>query len=350
MRIRPADLTPAFVTIGTILIVTSLTASGCATIAKSSGRGPGRGATTSRPASTEPQASTTVPKARPPGWSAPESVAQGVALGAVTCPLTTSCIALGDKGQAYRYRSGTWSGATPTGGAAGATGPPSLSCAGPSFCMAVWRGTGNAEKWNGSSWSAPMAISGAQELQAVGCASSTFCVAIDGIGDAFYFDGSGWSSQPNDWGSVTSISCPTTTFCVSVKGGVSVWNGTSWTQPQVYGTTSTLTDVSCPIAAFCVAVDSTGEAIEWNGSSWSHPVNLESSASVFSGPTLTGVSCTGPSFCMAVDGAGRVFTWSGRSWSRPVTVAPGHAFTAVSCTTRAFCVVTDGRGFVSTRT
>ncbi len=339
---------PASATLATILIAMIVLASGCATT-----KGTGGGTTstsTSSSSSTRGSTSTTRPASRPPGWSAPESIAHGIALGAVKCPEVTSCVALGDGGQAYRYVSGRWSGATQTGGASGATGPPSLSCAGPRFCMAVWAGTDDAVPWNGTSWSAPMSIAGAQVLQAVGCASSTFCVAVDGVGDGFYFNGSGWSAQPNDWGSVVAISCPTAAFCVSVKGGVSVWNGSSWTQPQVYGTTSTLTDVSCPLASFSAAVDSTGEAIVWNGSRWSAASHLESGSTAFSGPSLTGVSCTGASFCMAVDGGGRVFTWSGRSWSAPVSVAPGHAFTAVSCTTPSFCVVTDKQGFVSTRT
>jgi hypothetical protein len=284
-------------------------------------------------------------------WSPLEDVSHGVALEAVSCPNTRTCIALGANGQAYHYSRGVWSSPVATGAAGGATGPPSLSCAGPTFCMAEWRGTSDAVIWNGTSWESPMTIGGSQELQSVGCASSTFCVTVDGIGSAYYYTGSSnWSFTPNDWGSVTSISCITSAFCVSVKGGVSIWDGNAWTEPQVYGTSSVLTGVSCASTSFCMAVDATGEGIFWDGTIWIGPQLVEGESPTFGGPSMAGVSCTADNFCLAVDSDGRAFQWSGRKWLAAEPSDPGHSFAAVSCATTAFCMAVDKQGYALIRT
>jgi hypothetical protein len=336
--------TRAPVTLGAVLTATVLLFAACSTNRTG-------GPTTSAPSSTPStsRTTTTTGAAKPKTWSSPENVSRGVTLEAIVCPAANSCVALGPEGQAYRLRTKGWKGPISTSAATGATGAPTLSCPGTSFCMAVWRGTSESAVWNGKSWSAPIAVGGSQSLQAVGCATSTFCVAIDGIGDGFYFNGSSWSAGPNDWGSVMSISCPTSSFCVSVAGGVSMWNGSSWTEPQQFGTTSVLQAVSCPVPTFCAAVDTTGETIIWNGTKWSGPESLEGSSALGT-PSLSGVSCSSTSFCVAVDSGGRAFTWSGRTWSAADLVDTGHALTAVSCTNLTFCVATDKQGFALTRT
>jgi hypothetical protein len=292
--------------------------------------------------------STTAPKP-PRTWSAAQAVSHSGALSAVSCPTTTSCVALTDAGLAYNYAAGSWKGPVSTGGAAGATGGPSLSCSGPSFCMAMWRGGAAAVAWNGVSWSAPVTVPGAQSLEGVGCASPTFCVAVDGIGAAFYFNGSSWSEGSQDWGSVTSISCPNAGFCISVAGGVSVWNGSSWTEPQQYGTSSVLVGVSCPYISFCAAVDSTGQAITYNGQTWTGPQQLGSAAAI-GGPTFSGISCSGADFCVAVNSAGEAFVWNGRAWSAAETADAGRALQAIACTKPTFCVATDASGHALART
>jgi hypothetical protein len=283
-------------------------------------------------------------------WSAPRSLPGAKGLGAVECPTVSSCVALTDSGLAYHYADGSWKPPVQTGAAAGASGGPSLSCAGPAFCMALWRGTGVAVSWNGATWSHPASVAGAQSLEGLGCASPTFCVAVDGIGVGFYFDGSGWSEGSQDWGSVTSIACANASFCVSVEGGISVWNGSDWTEPQQYGTSSVIVGVSCPYASFCAAVDSIGQAIIFNGSAWSHPSELVQNAPPIGGPTFTGVSCSGSDFCVAVDNAGNAYVWSGRSWSGAETAQAGETLTAVSCVRPVFCVATGGSGSALIRT
>ena len=307
-----------------LLVGLTLTASACS-VSVTTNAGQTTTSSTSQTSTTSHKSTSTTTKAHSSIWSAPTNISGGSALNAVECPSSRDCVALGVRGLAFHLSAATWSGATETGAANGATGAATLSCVGPTFCVGVWRGTSQAVAWNGQTWSAPMTISGSQALQAVGCASPTFCVAVDGLGDGFYFNGSGWSSQPNDWGSVESISCPTSSFCISVAGGVSMWNGSSWTEPQVFGTTSDLTSVSCPTTTFCAAVDSTGDAIHWDGAKWSAPQRVESSSAEFGGPSVTGVSCSSADFCVAVDSAGMAFVWNGSRWSAPEAADPGHS-------------------------
>lgn len=129
-----------------------------------------------------------------------------------------------------------------------------------------------------------------------------------------------------------------------------MWNGASWTEPQVYGTNSVLTSVSCPTTSFCVAVDSTGEAIRWDGGRWSGPQRVESSSAAFGGPSVTGVSCSTGKFCVAVDTAGMAFVWNGSRWSAPEVADPGHSLTSVSCAASIFCVAVDKEGYGLVRT
>jgi hypothetical protein len=75
---------------------------------------------------------------------------------------------------------------------------------------------GNAETYNGTSWSAPTKI--ADRLNAVSCPTSSFCVAVDSSGDALTYNGTSWSAPTKIDGNnvLRSVSCPTSTFCVAV--------------------------------------------------------------------------------------------------------------------------------------
>ena len=88
--------------------------------------------------------------------------------------------------------------------------------------------------FNGTSWSRPSAIDPGSYLQAVSCASASFCVAIDRRGNAFTFNGSTWSAPVNiDSKAAKSVSGPVLIFLMSV---------------------------SCLSAMFCVAGDTIGDA------------------------------------------------------------------------------------------
>ena len=268
-------------------------------------------------------------------WSSPTPVSHGAPLVALACPTTSFCLALDDQGRAYRFNGSTW---LPVGNSGlGNAGSPSLSCTGPTFCVAMAQGGNQVVLWSGTGFTAPTTLS-TQGLGAVGCASPTFCVAIDGEGNARYFDGSTWSGRANDWGSVAAISCPTAGFCASVGGGMSIWNGSSWSEPQPYGLVSGQTGVSCPTVTFCQVVDGTGQVGTWNGSSWGSAVNVpmsgtsatEGTPGTGNGVVLNGVSCTSAAFCVAVGSMGYAYTWNGSAWSSQ-QVDSLVALSAVSC-------------------
>jgi hypothetical protein len=141
--------------------------------------------------------------------------------------------------------------------------------------------------FNGTSWSKPSAIDPGSYLQAVSCASASFCVAIDRKGNAFTFNGSTWSAPVN----------------ADPNGLTMGEGGISWPV------------VSCPTSNFCAAVDGGGgNVVTFDGSSWTAPVNIDSEAAKsLSGPVLIflmSVSCLSATFCVAGDTIGDAFVRS----------------------------------------
>jgi hypothetical protein len=64
-----------------------------------------------------------------------------------------------------------------------------------------------------SGWSEPVAVD--PNLESVSCASSSFCAAVDGLGDGITYDGGSWS-QPTPIAPIIAVSCPSASFCVAV--------------------------------------------------------------------------------------------------------------------------------------
>ena len=131
------------------------------------------------------------------------------------------------------------------------------------------------------------AIAPGSYLQAVSCASASFCVAIDRKGNALTFNGSTWSAPVNADPNGLSMG----------EGGI------SWPV------------VSCPATDFCAAVDGgTGNVVTFNGSTWTAPVNIDSKAAdSVNGPVLMflmSVSCRSAAFCVTGDTIGNTFVRS----------------------------------------
>jgi len=141
--------------------------------------------------------------------------------------------------------------------------------------------------FDGTSWTKPSAIDPGSYLQAVSCASASFCVAIDRMGNAFTFNGGTWSAPVN----------------ADPNGLTMGEGGTSWPV------------VSCPISNFCAAVDgASGNVVTFDGSTWTAPVNIDSKAAKsVSGSVLIflmSVSCSPAAFCVAGDSTGEAFVRS----------------------------------------
>jgi hypothetical protein len=311
-------------------------------------------------------------------WSKPVSFDPNGAGGliSVSCISRTFCRAL-DGSDALAWNGRKWS--APVLVDLTGDGVESVSCASASFCMAVdWNG--NALTWNGASWSAtaiscpdsttasagdctttgPFADPRAGVLDSVSCPSASFCVAVDGNGNALTATRHpGWPGGSSmDWstpvtidpiaGLLTSVSCPSASFCVAVDGTgyAFTWNGTSWSRP-VWSAASpadphggALTSVSCPTALFCAAVDGDGQALTWNGHAWTAPQLIDPD-----GGGLTAISCVVPAACTAVDFAGQALTWNGHAWTAPATIDPrGGGLTAISCPSARSCTAVDNAG------
>jgi hypothetical protein len=192
-----------------------------------------------------------------------------------------------------------------------------VSCAGPSFCVAVGdysygvgampsptaRDKTLAEQWNGSSWQVIGSVDVASwnQLSAVSCTSPHACTVV----------GSSASGQ----------------FALAER-----WDGSTWKTQQVPDVNLTgytkLTAVSCSSASACMALGThnggfMAVAESWNGAAWQlqrmpSPPQLE--------PYIqpAGLSCTGPAACVAVGTDGRTLAeiWAGAHWQITTTPSP----------------------------
>jgi hypothetical protein len=264
----------------------------------------------------------------------------------------------------------------------------SVSCTGPSFCVAVGNYFLNPadqtliETWNGTAWSivsSPnVSTSQNNQLLGVSCTSPSSCVAVGYHSNgsinqtlAETWNGSAWSiaSSPSPGSAdnvLYGVSCRSASFCVAVGHAnnsanqtlVESWNGSAWSIVSSPNT-STLQDnslrgVSCTGPSSCVAAGfyNTGTHDQtlvesWNGSAWSIVSSPNTSTSQFN--ELEGVSCTSPSFCVAT---GQYFngtfnlslieTWNGSAWiitsSPNPSTSQGAFLNGVSCTSVSSCV------------
>ena len=161
--------------------------------------------------------------------------------------------------------------------------------------------------WNGTVWTRqPYRETGT--LNAVSCASATFCAGVGVISDS-----AGNDSTTEQWngtaitdvasgdgssGALQGVSCPSEAFCMAVGSEygriASLWNGRRW---RLTASPAGLDAVSCPREKLCVAV---GQRIaRWNGTSWA-----VAPTRIAAGSSLDGVTCTGSSACLAVGSSG----------------------------------------------
>lgn len=199
------------------------------------------------------------------GWSTAVTVPGATALEAVGCSPTGYCAAVDALGDAFALVSGSW---TRTAGDWGSA--VAVSCPTAGFCLSAE--AGGLSQWSGHRWSKPDPEGTTGSLTGVSCATAASCAAIDDTGQVLRWNGATWSSPvaveppPTVTGTVgpalTAVSCPATTSCVAVDdaGRALQWHGSTWTAADVDGHRH-LTAVACPTASFCVAVDSTGHAL-----------------------------------------------------------------------------------------
>jgi hypothetical protein len=209
-------------------------------------------------------------------------------------------------------------------------------------------------------------------LDAVSCASQSFCVVISYEGFIYAStDPTGgaaaWSPTVINEGHgspathLTSVSCPSPSFCAAVSGGYhasgKVLTSTDpasgrW-QASELGSPLDLRGISCGTPSLCVAVaregrvfvstDPTGGASAWR------------EAGTPGGPgDLEGIACVSTLLCAAGNLTGNLLTSTdpaagGGSWSE-ANGGGSVQITGVSCPTALRCVAVDNNGDVLTTT
>jgi len=288
----------------------------------------------------------------------------------VSCPTTTWCAAVDQKGNAYTYSGGTWSGPSliDPGYAAdadvGAEELDGISCQSTTFCMAVSYLDGFAT-YNGSTWTAMSTrhVSGAipnASFTGVSCSTSTFCAVSDFLsGEAAVYNAGAWTAiaGPGAGGGqgMPTVSCLAgTKTCMMVDNNgkyTTTTDSSSWTAPAASGIdptpTNNLYGVSCLASnTQCMVVDNDGDAgMGFHGVTWTQFGNIDASTTFDS---LQSVSCdpTG-AICVAIDfdGNALVYTASSHSWSAPIPYDFSAAPTSISCPSTSLCVAVDAGGY-----
>jgi hypothetical protein len=236
--------------------------------------------------------------------------------------------------------------------------PLSVSCATPTFCVAVNNyevgvNVGLGYVYKGSSWSKGTQINPQRTSYGVSCSLRTFCVVTDQLGDEYIFRGSKWpySGETIDpaGNAFGPVSCAKH-FCAAVDGlgNVVTYDGSHWSQAQTIDPTGSdpgLISVSCATSHFCVAADGSGNVLTYDGSTWSNPMELDPRLTTGIAGSLTiMVSCPSTRFCMAVDSSLNAYVFNGSNWSTvpnidvPKYTPDSPSITSLSCAISTFCV------------
>lgn len=152
-------------------------------------------------------------------WSAPvtiDSAASDGSLFDMSCGSPTLCAAVDYHGNATMFDGQSWS--DPISVDPGHFGPDFVSCVGTQFCMAADE-FGYVLTYSEGVWSAPMNLTGSDQLQLLSCASETFCMVMTFAAHYYLYDGSSWSSALQAPLSPQALHCASRTFCSATDGG-----------------------------------------------------------------------------------------------------------------------------------
>lgn len=256
----------------------------------------------------------------------------------ISCVSANFCAAVTTYSSDVSPPSGTlslWNGTTWTEQSIEGFGARGVSCSAATFCLATpddlsvgWA------TWNGTRWSVADQSPSIVDLAAVSCASPSFCMALDFFPPvkAERFTAGKWAATAELTGA-TLLSCAGTTSCVATGGSGSYRCASGAWGPAIAA--PELTALSCRTATFCVGVGA-GTASVFNGSNWSGSVSLMASQ-----PGTALVSCVSTSFCVAARGNQSV-TFTGTAWGAPASIPNDpQAMARVSCAGTALCVGTD---------
>jgi Zn-dependent metalloprotease len=274
----------------------------------------------------------------------------------IDCPTTTLCMLAagaveGGGGNAYHAAS--------LGGAFSTSFLPSygvnaISCPTASFCVSAQYGgyVRYSAKPSGLTWTAVAIGSGG--MKGVSCLSAAFCAVVDDSGnlhvantEAHVKEAAGWKATDIDGAkALDAISCASTTTCYAVDGGTEVLKlaiettGAATVTKHAVAGASALDAITCE-GSNCVAADEDGGVFTSfdGGSTWSERLD--------SGAKAKSVSCSSVWLCAAVTGGGEVaaFNPSENAPSRTQTIDTGNSLTGATCLAATVdCVVVDNKG------
>lgn len=251
-----------------------------------------------------------------------------------------------------------------------------VSCASPSFCVAVGGNntiatstdpTGGASAWKvghpgGSADLSAGDIFGGAQIRGVSCPSTGLCVAASFQGK--FYSSTTPTTGPSAWKVVdqaasgpnvhmTGISCPTTSLCVAAAYGGKVLFSTDPAGPSEAWTVTELPwlvdfrAISCPSASLCVATGNEGRIVISTDPTGG-PSTWKSAGMPAGDAGLDGVSCPSAALCVTAN-AGQIVTSTDpadpTSW-RVAAAGTGLPITGVSCALRSACAAVDNNSDV----
>ncbi len=172
-------------------------------------------------------------------------------------------------------------------------------------------------------------------LRGVLCFNATSCYAVGGddtanSGEIWAYNGTNWSLQANNVGSLNGIGCTANNcFALGNNGLILKQTGNSWA-PENSGTTNNLNSFACYNASLCFAVGSGGTILNYDGTNWS-------SSTSGTNINLNGVSCYSIQYCGAVGNNGTILKYDGTNWS-PQVSGTSDNFNSISCNYYCFAV------------
>jgi photosystem II stability/assembly factor-like uncharacterized protein len=205
-------------------------------------------------------------------WTA-HNVASTDLLVSISCPVASTCYAVGWPGAVYKTSDGgtswTYVNTAVSGQDVSLAG---VSCAGLLTCVAVGSNGAILSTTDGTSWALGPLIT-PHFLDAVTCASTSSCVAVGGGGTVLTKSGISWThASSGTTKELRGVDCPSTTVCYAVASGGAVLksaNGGATWSAQTSGTSQDLDAVRCVQTTVCLAVGSAGTAIlTLDGTNW----------------------------------------------------------------------------------
>jgi len=248
-----------------------------------------------------------------------------------------------------------------------------ISCPTSSFCVAI-DGTGNAitstNPTAAANWTVTN-VDGSNHLSAVSCATNSLCVAVDRAGNVITSTNptggaAAWKVSLLDGSRpLIAVTCPGIGFCVAARK-ISATEGEVLTSTNPTGGAGawifaiggpTMYGLSCPSRDLCVGVEHFESGQDEIGVIYTFGTAAGLTSAVLSDERPvepTAVSCPSTTLCIAVDTYGEVLTSTHPTGAASAwtyaNVASGAAFNDISCPSSTLCVGVTGAGAVITST